>query len=103
MDYVEQLLVKLKAVGFIKSRRGKHGGSVLARRADNISVAALLEIIEGEMSLVPCMMKQCDRRRKCPTRPLRKEANDVLKRIFEGATIADLAQEKGSAVLSSQI
>ena len=103
VDYIEQLLVKLKSAGFIKSRRGKHGGSLLARPADGIRVSELLDLMEGDTVLVPCLEERCEREETCPTRPLWKKANDALRRVFEGTTIGDLAQGKGLSALSFHI
>ncbi|MFO7871741.1 MAG: Rrf2 family transcriptional regulator [Kiritimatiellia bacterium] len=102
-DYVEQLLVKLRGLGFVKSRRGKRGGAMLAGPADRIRVADLLAVIEGEVCLAPCITGACEREGRCPARKLWQEANDAIERVFESASIADLAQGKGTETLSFQI
>jgi Rrf2 family protein len=102
-DYVEQLMIKLKSAGFIKSRRGKNGGSLLNQKADTIRVADLLNAIEGKIALAPCITESCSREKKCTTHFLWKKANESLNKVFESVTIADLAEDKDSAALSFQI
>ena len=103
LDYVEQLIMKLKGAGFVKTIRGKHGGSVLARSADAICVAELLEAMEGKMSVAPCMVDQCGRRNQCSTHSLWEEANEALQGVFGNTTIADLARKRAAAVSNYQI
>jgi Rrf2 family protein len=102
-DYVEQLLIKLKTSGYIRSKRGKQGGAMLARRPENICIAELLQVIEGEMSIVPCITQDCERKRDCPTRSLWKEANNALVRVFRESSVADLVREQTSRTVNYQI
>lgn len=90
VDYVEQLLIKLKAAGLITNRRGKHGGSVLAKSPEKIRMADLLNVIEGKLSLVPCITGSCPRKDDCPTQSLWRKANSALEDVFDSTTIKDL-------------
>jgi Rrf2 family protein len=46
--YLEQVLLGLKRAGFLHSRRGSAGGYRLAKRADQVTVGALLRAVEGQ-------------------------------------------------------
>jgi Rrf2 family protein len=90
-DYVEQILIKLKAADLVRSHRGKNGGFSLTRKPESITVADVLEAAEGPLNLVDCLDERCERTSVCVTRPLWKKANDALGKVFSGTTVKDLA------------
>lgn len=45
--YLEQLLLILKRGGFVKSQRGMHGGYLLAREPQSISLLDIIHCIDG--------------------------------------------------------
>lgn len=95
VDYVEQILIRLKAAGLITSRRGANGGFSLARPADQITVADVLAATEGSADLAPCLSGDCPRIAQCATRPLWEQVSRTIKDAFTAATIAGLAAGPG--------
>jgi len=53
-DYVEQILIRLKAAGLVTSHRGAHGGFSLTRPPSEVTVEAVLQATEGPLLLVAC-------------------------------------------------
>jgi FeS assembly SUF system regulator len=51
---VSKILKELCRAGIVVSHRGRHGGYSLARSADAISVAAIVEALEGRVSVTEC-------------------------------------------------
>jgi len=92
-DYVEQILIKLKTLGLVRSLRGTKGGFVLARDPYKITVADVVKSVDGPIAIAPCINEKCDRIPFCPTRPVWEKANEALKNVFEGAIIGELAEE----------
>ena len=92
-DYIEQILTKLRTAGLVISRRGVKGGFTLARSADKITVFDVLVAAEGPVNVVPCLKEKCERISICVTRPIWAKANEVLKDLFSGITIEQLADE----------
>ena len=92
-DYVEQICVRLKAGGILKSHRGRDGGFSLARPASGITVSDVLRAMDGDIALAPCMEGDCRRRSICVTRKVWEKANAALEAVFSGTTIAELAEE----------
>jgi Rrf2 family transcriptional regulator, cysteine metabolism repressor len=45
--YLVQILLRLKSAGLVQSARGSEGGYHLARRAEDISVADVIDAIDG--------------------------------------------------------
>jgi FeS assembly SUF system regulator len=51
---VSKLLKQLQRAGLVNSTRGTHGGYQLARAPEDISAAAILDALEGPISLTEC-------------------------------------------------
>ena len=92
-DYVEQLLLKLRTAGLVKSHRGVKGGFTLARPAELITIADVISATEGPLSLVSCSDEKCNRTADCVTKPIWDAATYAIQKIFSSARIADLAEQ----------
>lgn len=90
-QYVQQLMTQLGVAGLVNSRRGRHGGFLLARPPESITVANVLRAAEGEVQLVPCRSAvDCVRAADCPARPMWMRATELVEEVFQGTTIAQL-------------
>ncbi len=90
-DYVEQIMIRLKTAGLVRSHRGRRGGFSLAVAPQRLSMARVLEATEGVVSPAPCLRNNaCRRASRCPTRPVWQRAAHALDTVFEETTIADL-------------
>ncbi len=65
LDYIEQLLMKLRRHRLIKSVRGVKGGYLLARNPNRINVKDVLEAVEGDAFEVICTRKKNVNGKKC--------------------------------------
>jgi len=101
-DYVAQILVKLKTAGLVRSRRGARGGFTLARDAQSISVADIVSAAEGPIALVSCQSELCERTDVCVTRTVWEEASELLRRLLEQKTLAELARKADEVQASTQ-
>ena len=91
-DYVEQLLTRLKSGGFVRSHRGVGGGFSLIKEPASVTVADVVECVEGPMSLVPCVDGECERASVCATRDVWLRVTQALIRELSGSNIAELAE-----------
>jgi Rrf2 family protein len=90
-DYVQQIMMRLKAAGLVRSHRGRGGGFSVARDPETISISDVLVAMEGRVAPAPCGAPEyCDRADTCPTRNVWMEATRALEELFEGTTIAGL-------------
>jgi Rrf2 family protein len=98
-DYVEQILLRLRRADVVRSTRGAHGGYVLARPAELISVRELIAASEGATFDLHCVShpveeERCAASHNCSIRPvwmlLQRKIDDVL----EGVHLADLLDEE---------
>src|SRR5258708_31135163 len=55
VKFLEQILMQLKAAGYLESRRGKHGGYLLARRPVDIQTGQAVLLIDGPVAPIKCV------------------------------------------------
>ena len=100
--YVQQLMMALRLAGLMHSLRGRSGGFILARTPDTITVADILNAVEGEIMPAPCHVAGlCDRLESCPTHPVWQRASELLEGLFSSTTVAALAAAKPAAACST--
>jgi Rrf2 family transcriptional regulator, cysteine metabolism repressor len=94
-DYVAQLLVTLKNAGLVRSQRGAQGGFALACDPGTITVARIVEAVEGPIRIVPCVAnpRECGRATECVTRGLWVRANQAIRDMFSEVRLKDLADQ----------
>lgn len=98
-DYVEQILLRLRRADVIRSTRGAHGGYVLARPADAISVRDVIaasELATFDLNCVshPVEEGRCAESRSCSIRPVWLLLQQKIDDVLESVALADLLQEE---------
>jgi Rrf2 family protein len=91
---VQKLVGRLAAAGLIVSSRGTGGGFRLARAADDISLADIVEAVEGPIAMTACVEQgrhDCALETDCRVKPHWGAVNDALKGALGGVTLAQLA------------
>ena len=96
VKYLEQLIIPLKAAGYIRSVRGARGGYTLARKPDKISVGQIIKVLDGGLSLVDCVEdpKVCEREKNCPTRDIWLRMSERLMEELSSLTLRDVLDGK---------
>ncbi len=101
--YVDQILIPLRAGGLLVSRRGRAGGYLLARPADEITVLEIVEVLEGRITLVDCTQDAsiCERSSYCAARQVWTRLSQTIRETLESVTLEDVRcqQEKLFPVL----
>jgi Rrf2 family protein len=96
--FLEQILNDLKSGGFVSSRRGVAGGYRLARRPEEITLAAVVRHIEGALAPVSCVSERfyekcsCPDEARCALRSAMKEIREAVVSVAERISLADLCQ-----------
>ncbi len=90
--YLSQLALFLKSAGLISSVRGIHGGYVLNRKPSQIRLLEVIEALEGDLNLTPCIqdVSQCSRIAVCATREVWLRMENALKEVLISITLEDL-------------
>src|SRR3954464_3213212 len=55
LAYLEHLVARLRKAGLVESRRGARGGYLLARSADEITMAEVVGALQGAFAPVECI------------------------------------------------
>lgn len=95
--FLEQILLLLKRAGYLKSRKGRKGGYVLAKPPDEINVAEVIRVMDGPLAPIDCVSvmahETCPMERTCGLRWLWKDVRDAVAEILERTTFADLVRK----------
>jgi Rrf2 family protein len=96
VKYLSQIIMPLKARGLVNSFRGAHGGYVLPRLPEAITLREIVEALEGELELVACVSdtSQCKRSEICATQGVWRKVGAAVAATLEGMTLADLVHEQ---------
>lgn len=77
---VQKLVSKLTGAGLLRSVRGAHGGLQLARPAAAITVADIVEAVEGPIALAACIDHgECEFEAGCSMKPHWPVINEALR------------------------
>lgn len=97
VDYVEQIMLRMRRAGIVRSTRGAHGGYQLARAAQQISIRDVIEaseetVFELNCDTHPVGAERCSTSHACSIRPvwmlLQRKIDDVL----AGVALSDLLE-----------
>lgn len=101
--YLSQLMIPLKAKGLVTTFRGVHGGYLLGKPASEITMRDIIELLEGDLTLVDCVGNSdvCYKTSICASRELWNEMSSVLVGFLDKYTLEDLVSK--SKVLKSAL
>lgn len=88
-----KVLKALVRAELLTSHRGARGGYGLARTASEISVAEVIEALEGPIALTSCVENgghDCGIEHLCQTRGSWHRINDAIRGALDGITLADM-------------
>ncbi len=90
----QKLMGDLARAGLLTSTRGTGGGFLLARGADGITLAEIIEAIEGPIAMTNCIeghSQDCALEGSCLAKPHLRAANDAVRGALAGVSLATLA------------
>jgi Rrf2 family cysteine metabolism transcriptional repressor len=107
-NYLRRLLIELKRGGLVASQKGPSGGYLLARHPAKITMADVVEIIEGDYVPVECLEATasntlCQRGDGCAMRDVWCEVRDSVKAILSRTTLQSLAERRRRTAIHFQI
>jgi Rrf2 family protein len=98
LKYLEQILLSLKQLGLVHSRKGPGGGYFLSKPASAITLGAVVRAMEGPLAPMSCASISgyaecgCPEPSTCGLRAVWKEARDALAAVLDGTTFADIRE-----------
>lgn len=90
--YLRQLLTNLSKCGFIKSVQGRNGGFALHKAADQITLAKIVDSVEGLNVFATCIMgfQKCPFNHTCAMHEVWADTRTSILNILNNTTLAQL-------------
>jgi Rrf2 family protein len=91
----QKLTGRLAAAGLLATARGAGGGFRLTRAADAISLADIVEAVEGPIAMTTCVdagRHDCALEGACVVRPHMSLVNDIVRAALQGVSLDQLSQ-----------
>ncbi len=95
--YLEIIVKDMVSGGLLVGASGKGGGYKLVRRPEEYTVGEVLELMEGPLATVACLLDDalpCPRADICETLPLWAEYDKLTHDFFYGKKLSDLLTAK---------
>ena len=103
--FLEQIMLNLKAQGWVASVAGMRGGYVLAKDPGKITMGEVVRHFDGILAPIGCVSvtayKRCSQESVCRFRRVFLDARNYVTGIMERATLAEVA--KGSPVSKQEV
>ncbi len=100
LAYLEHLVARLRKADLVSSRRGSRGGYMLARPANEITMAEVVQALEGTIAPIECISEAADgsivcaressAEHVCPTKLLWTKVRFSIVSALRETTLADL-------------
>jgi Rrf2 family protein len=103
--YLSLIIIPLRRVGLVNSIRGAHGGYSLAKDPSQITLKEIVDVLEGDCSLVDCVKNpsSCPRVPMCAIRDIWSIIGGQISETLSSITLdtmIKMKQEKaGNAVM----
>jgi Rrf2 family cysteine metabolism transcriptional repressor len=104
--YLEQIMLRLRSAQIVRSERGVHGGYVLARQPERLTVGEVVRTMDGPLAPspcasrtahVPCPAYRCPSEESCVLRGLWLDVRDAIAGVLDTTTFAELAERQRTA------
>jgi Rrf2 family protein len=103
--FLEQIMLDLKAQGWVESTAGVRGGYVLARNPGQITMGEVVRHFDGILAPIECVSvtgyKRCSQEPVCRFRRIFFNARNYVAGVMDRSTLADVA--KGAPLSQREI
>ncbi len=102
LSYMEQVVAPLRRANLLESKRGVHGGYLLARPPAEITTGDVIKAVKGPLVPIRCLIdddsvEDCIREAQCETRAVWQKVHDRLEEALNSITLADLVEHTASS------
>ncbi len=95
LKFLEQIFLSLRNAGVVRSQVGAHGGYMLSRPAEEITLGEVIRTLDGTIAPVGCVSKiayepcTCPDERACPLRAAMNQVRDAIVAVVDYTSLAD--------------
>ena len=102
-QYLDQILMALRKEGLVKSIRGPKGGHMLAKPPAHITMAQVMQALEGYVPPMECLPNPdfCKLSPWCALRGVWQKIDELTQQILSSTTIEELAQRHQTGSLET--
>jgi Rrf2 family protein len=97
--FLEAILLQLRGVGILGSKKGKGGGYSLAREPKQITIGSVVRAIDGPLAPLPCAREtafrrcdECEDEKRCGTQIIMRRVRDAMAGVLDHTTLEDVAE-----------
>ncbi len=96
--FLEQILLALKNAGLLHSKMGVGGGYHLSKPAKEISLGAIIRVLDGPLAPVKCVSQMayepcgCPDEETCGLRLVMGDVRQALSDLLDGTSLADVTE-----------
>lgn len=102
--FLEAILLELRKIGVLSSKKGSGGGYYLIKPPAEVSLEDLIRHLNGPISLLPCVSlrfyekcEECMSEDECSMNRVMIEVRDKTLEIFRSKSLQDLMDMEGAA------
>lgn len=91
--FLQKIAKSLREAGLITAQKGVHGGYALEKSIEDITLAEVIEAVDGPLAVVKCLKagEVCGQEKDCTTRPIFAKIQTDFLTIMSNTSIADFA------------
>ena len=106
--YLSLIVIPLRRIGLVNSIRGAHGGYLLAKNPSQITMKEIIDVLEGDCSLVDCVRNPstCPRVPICASHDIWEIIGEKISETLNSVTLDMLVkmnQEKAQKTMMHNI
>ena len=97
--FLEAILLELKNVGIVASKRGIFGGYYLARPAPDVTAGSIVRLMDGMVAPLRCASvhafqkcEDCEDEKTCVIRAVMVETRNAIAEVLDHRSVADMVK-----------
>jgi Rrf2 family protein len=96
VELLAKVLQQMARVGLVAAQKGAHGGYKLGRAASTISLADIVEAIDGPLAITACGRNDdpCDQYGSCTVRDPLGRVKDKILTVLQTTTLAEMGDKE---------
>lgn len=99
--FLENILLELKNVGIVASKKGKGGGYYLLKSPEEVNLAMIIRFFDGAIGMIPCVTyvyyekcEECQDENTCAVRAVFKEVRDLTVELLKKNTLKEIIKKE---------
>ena len=107
--FLETILLDLKNMGVVSSKKGKGGGYYMIKKAADVTFADVVRYFDGAIALLPCATynyyescSQCRNESTCGMRSVVKSIRDETVNVMKTFSIQDIVDNENELIADSK-